>query len=859
MRKTLPDEVRLPDDVCPKRYRITLKPDLERLTFSGNESVDIDVRVGTPRVVLHAAELEIRSVVLERDGVSCEPRRIETNEEEETVTLVFSRPLEPGGARLLIDFAGQLNDNMRGFYRSVYRVDGEERHMAVTQFEATDARRAFPCWDEPSLKAVFEVTLVVPEDRVAISNMPPSHTESGEGGLKTVRFAETPVMSTYLLAFIVGEFDHVETQTEEGVTVRVYTPVGRREQGRFALEVAARSLSFFHEYFGIAYPLPKMDLLAIPDFEAGAMENWGCVTYREITVLLDPEESSAATRQRVAIVVAHELAHQWFGNLVTMQWWTHLWLNEGFASWISYLAVDHLFPEWEIWQQFVFTDTAPAMVLDALNSSHPIEVDVHHPREISEIFDAISYSKGASVLRMLNAYLGGDTFRRGLQRYLRRHQFSNATTEDLWQALAEESGQRVKQVMDTWTKQTGYPLLSADSRQGEVKLRQARYSLDGAAHPDDTSRWSVPVGVRTEGKQDVFRLLEDAEASIGAGDAGWVKLNPDQLGFYRTNYSSELWDRMAAAVETGALPATDRLGLENDAFALARAGYLGAPRALSLAMAYRGETDCTVWSDLTENLKAYDFLLAAQPAVHGLFRAFVRSLYGAIHERLGWDSPPDEDHLTRLLRAKVIDALRRYGHREVIGEALRRFDGGNGQGTTVAPDLRGTVYAAVVERRGADGYEAVLGIYRGAELHEEKIRALQALGSGAGPDLLWRALEFSLSAEVRSQDTPLALDGITANPFGRQAAWDFLRANWKEFYRRYGQGFIIARIVSRITQNFTTPDHAREVRAFFDAHPAPAAARAVSQSIEQIEANARWLQRDGAAIEEWLNGQVQPG
>ena len=428
------ERVLLPADVCPTRYDITLKPDLERFTFDGSETIDIEVKSATRRIVLHAAELELHSVVLERDGVSREPEHIETNEEEDTVAFVFSEELEPGAARLAIEFTGQLNDKMHGFYRSVYRLDGEERIMAVTQFEATDARRAFPCWDEPAQKAVFAVTLVVPLDRVAVSNMPPSAVETGDGGFKTVRFAETPVMSTYLLAFIVGEFDYVETQTKEGVTVRVYTPVGRREQGRFALDVAARTLSFFHEYFDIAYPLPKMDLLAIPDFAAGAMENWGAVTYRETAILVDPEESSAGTRQRVAIVVAHELAHQWFGNLVTMEWWTHLWLNEGFASWIEFLAVDHLFPEWDMWTQFVYTDFGRALSLDGLKSSHPIEVEVRDPKQISEIFDGISYSKGASVIRMLRAYIGAEPFRRGLQRYLGRHQYANATTEDLWQA-----------------------------------------------------------------------------------------------------------------------------------------------------------------------------------------------------------------------------------------------------------------------------------------------------------------------------------------------------------------------------------------------------------------------------------------
>ena len=850
------ERVLLPGEVAPKRYDLTLKPDLRRFTFDGSESVDVEVKAPTRRVVLHATELEIHSAALERDGVSREPESIEANEEEETVAFVFSEPLEPGPARLDIEFTGQLNDRMHGFYRSVYHVDGEERIMAVTQFEATDARRAFPCWDEPAQKAVFAVTLVVPEDRVAVSNMPPSGIETGDDGLKTVRFAETPIMSTYLLAFVVGEFDYVETETEEGVTVRVYTPLGRGEQGRFALDVAARTLSFFHGYFGIAYPLPKMDLLAIPDFAAGAMENWGAVTYRETAILVDPEESSAGTRQRVAIIVAHELAHQWFGNLVTMEWWTHLWLNEGFASWIEFMAVDHLFPEWEMWTQFVYSDFGRALSLDGLKSSHPIEIEVRDPKQISEIFDGISYSKGASVIRMLAAYLGAGTFRTGLQRYLGRHQYANATTEDLWQALAEESGKPVKRIMDTWTKQTGYPLLSVDTSQGEVELRQTRFFLSGVPDRDDASRWSVPLSIRAEGAEDTFRVFEDERTTVATsvGRGGWLKLNPDQTGFYRSNYSAELWDRLGAAVAAGGLAsATDRLGLQNDAFALARAGYLDPSRPLALAPAYRKETDYTVWADLSENLRAYDILLSQQ-SCHESFRAYARSLYQTIHASLGWDARPGESHLDKLLRPMVIGLLGRYGDPQVNAEALRRFDTGNREGTPVAPDLRAAVYGQVVESRGAEGYEAVLRVYREAELHEEKNRCLRALGCSADPDLLRRTLEFSLSDEVRGQDTPLAVAGVAVNPLGRDMAWDFLREKWAEFDRRYGQGtFIIARIISITTEDFTTLEKAGEVEAFFEAHPAPAAARTVRQSLERIRSNALWLERDGEAIAKWLD------
>lgn len=856
----MPDKERvlLPTSVRPQRYDLSLAPDLEQHTFSGSETVELEVRAPTERVVLHAAEIEFQSVTLRQNGKEWKPGRIDLDSEEETAAFVFPEALTKGAATLSIEFTGGLNDQMRGFYRSVYKVDGRERTMAVTQFESTDARRAFPCWDEPAVKAVFEVTLVVPQDRVAISNMPAERTEVDTQGRKVVRFGATPVMSTYLLAFIVGELDALETRTGDGVVVRVFTPVGKKEQGRFALDVAARTLSFFSEYFAIRYPLPKMDLIAIPDFAAGAMENWGAVTYRETAILIDPEQSSAATRQRVAIIIAHELAHQWFGNLVTMEWWTHLWLNEGFASWIEYLAVDHLFPEWDIWTQFVFNDLGRALSLDSLKNSHPIEVEVGHPSEISEIFDAISYSKGASVIRMLAAYLGADVFRKGLQRYLTRHQFANATTEDLWRALAEESGKPVKQVMDTWTKQAGYPVLSAQvegGAGGALQVTQSRFLLSGKPDAGDSSQWLVPISVTgADGNEKAAALLEGRELKLKAGLAreGWIKLNPGQTGFYRTNYSASLWKQLEAAIAEGRLAATDRLGLESDAFALTRAGYLSTTQALSLALAYRNESDYTVWADLSSNLHAYDSLLCGEP-YYGLFRSYARDLYAPVHERLGWDAQPNESHLTTMLRPMVIGILGSYGDAAVAAEAGRRFDEASRCGVKLPPDLRSAVYGLVVENRGAEGHAEILKLFRSADLNEEKTRCLRALGRSPDAELLRQTLELSLSAEVRSQDTPLVVAGVAANRLGRDLAWQFLRERWGEFDRRYGRGgFLIARLIAATTEDFTTLEKAAEVEKFFEAHPAPAAARTIRQSLERIRSNALWLDRDREAIGAWL-------
>src|SRR3989344_4184370 len=393
--------VRLPDHFRPERYRIILKPDLE-----------------TSGVRFRKGRKEIFAEKIRYDA------------DAETATFVFPSRLPRGKAELELEFRGKLSDQMRGFYRSRYLVGGREKFLATTQLEATDARRAFPCFHEPAMKAVFDVTLMVRNGLTAISNTLPAAVREHEPGYQTVRFEPSPKMSTYLLPFIVGALEFVEGKTKEGILVRVFTTPGKKEQARFALEVAKRCLSFYNGYFGIPYPLPVLDLIAIPDFEAAAMENWGAVTYRESALLVDPAHSSERTRQWVAVVIAHELAHQWFGNLTTMEWWTHLWLNEGFARYLEYLTLDALYPEWKMWDRFAAGVLGSAMELDALEHTHPIEVEVHHPREITEIFDEVSYSKGAAVIKMLADHLGPRDFRDGLRHYLKKHSYANASTED---------------------------------------------------------------------------------------------------------------------------------------------------------------------------------------------------------------------------------------------------------------------------------------------------------------------------------------------------------------------------------------------------------------------------------------------
>ncbi|HYE99680.1 MAG TPA: M1 family metallopeptidase, partial [Planctomycetota bacterium] len=526
-------DFRLPSDAVPKAYRLTLEPDLNTLTFRGEVAIDLDLRRETRDVTLHAVDLDILEARI--DGRRAEVR---LDAARDRATITADRPLT-GSATLTMTFDGRLHEEMRGFYRSAYaRADGTQAFMATTQFEATNARRCFPCFDEPALKATFDVTLVIPGDRTAVSNMPVTSDTRDADGRRRLTFARSPVMSTYLLAFVVGELESLEGKTKDGVPVKVYATPGRAHLCRFALETAIRGLEWFDEYYGIPYKkaLPKCDLLAIPDFEFGAMENWGAITFRETAIFVDPEKSSIPQRRRVAEVVLHELAHQWFGNLVTPEWWSFLWLNESFATYMAYKAADALFPEWKVWEEYLAQITAAGKSLDSLRSSHPVEVVVRDSSEVDQIFDAISYNKGGSVLRMLEHAVGADAFRDGIRRYLRDHAYAAATTDDLWKALGAGAS-----MMDGWTRRVGLPVVVARRDGARLKLRQERFLIDRdpKAPVEDPTTWDIPLPARdASGRMQVGRLT-DREGALDVSSDGWVKLNAGQSGFYLSHYDPE--------------------------------------------------------------------------------------------------------------------------------------------------------------------------------------------------------------------------------------------------------------------------------------------------------------------------------
>ncbi len=856
------DAIVLPINVKPNKYTMTLQPDLGSFTFRGEQTIDIEILEPTARIVLNAAELEVSEVSLVRNGTSTAAYSIALDEGTETVTLDFGQTLSPGEAQLAMQFSGVLNDRLVGFYRSEYEdTEGNTRYLATTQFEATDARRAFPCWDEPAQKAVFDVTLVFDEGFQAVSNTPIVGETSPAPGLKSVRFGETPIMSTYLLAFVVGDIVSVEEDAADGTTVGVWTTRGKENQAAFALDTSVKLLGYFNEYFGIPYPLPKLDHIAIPDFAAGAMENWGCVTYRETALLVDPDNSSAGTRQRVAEVVAHEMAHMWFGDLVTMEWWDDLWLNESFASWMGTKAVDWLFPEWEMWTQFVNMDTNRALSLDGLKNSHPIEQEVKNPAEVSQLFDAISYSKGGSVIRMLEQFLGPDVFQGGLYRYLKGHEYGNARTQDLWSALEEESGLPVTDIMDSWVKQTGYPVLQAQADRSsdavKVSLSQERFVYDrllGEEEPNPEV-WKVPVSVSGPGSAAASAVMESKETVISlpapSPAEDWYKVNSDQTGFFRVNYTPEDWQRLAPAIRGLELPATDRLGIQNDAYALSRGGLLPVTQFLELAGSYSGETDASVWSDLASNLRDIEQLVAGMP-VHQAYQRFGRELFAPAARRAGWTPRPEDGHLDSLLRSTVLGQSGSYNDPETLSQASNLFQQYLSNPEAVHPDLRGVVFSLAAQAGDRSTYDQLWELEERTNLQEEKIRLLLATSRFQDAALLNDTLERSLSNRVRSQDTITVVASVAANPTGRQTAWEFVKNNWAEFDRRYGGGgFGLMRLVS-IVNSFNTVAQRADVENFFAENPAPAADRTIRQGLERINLNIRWLELNGPALNGWF-------
>ncbi len=846
-KKVKKKSIRLTPDIKPKRYTITLKPDLESLTFSGKEIIDITIGVNTKTITLHSKDIKIETVEIQCGREVQFAQKISYSIDTETVTFTFRQPIKKGRAKLFLIFNGIINDNLRGFYRSRYVVNGKDKTLATTQFESTDARRAFPCFDEPAKKAIFDVSLIIPGNHTAISNTLPISIEEHEVGYKIVEFASTPRMSTYLLAFIIGEFECIEGYTKDKVHVRVFTTRGKKHQAKFALEVAIKSLEFYNTYFNIPYPLPVLDLIAIPDFESAAMENWGAITFRETAILVDEEHTSLANKQWVAIVIAHEIAHQWFGNLVTMEWWTDLWLNEGFASYMENFCVNAIFPEWHIWDLYIADRYSVALKLDALANSHPIEVTVNHPNEISEIFDMVSYAKGSAVIRMLAEYIGHDHFRNGLRHYLKKHSYKNTNTVDLWESFEKVSKKPVKKIMETWTKKTGYPLISLSKTRKGFQVHQERFfsSRLSAKNNKEKTLWHVPLKYKSN--NDVIPLLA-TKKSVPLIGTTIGKLNTGEGSFVRTQYDTQTLKKLSEEVKNKTLPVADRLGIIRDLFALAEGGYISTIEALEFSLSYKDETEYIVWSELATGLYRVYNLISGEKWKNR-YEIYARSLFSPLAEQMTFEKKMNEKHSDTFLRNLALGHSASYGDKNTIKKARELFV--HRHKKSIPADIRSVIYGIVASYGSKKEWHEFENLYLHEHLHEEKDRYGRALTQYRDKALLQKTLDFALSDKVRTQDAPFMMAGVWANSISRDLTWKFMKKNWTLILKRYGEGGFISRLLPALG-NHTKIKDAVDAKKFFAQQSAPGADRTLEQVYERIYSNAAWLQSDKTAIKKWL-------
>lgn len=849
---------RLFEQFKPRHYVVDLQPDRDTMTFSGSVVVS-GQKVGRPshRITFHQKDLTPTSVkVIKHDkkgDTEVAIDRINRHNGFNELRLHAKDKLFPGQFTVKIEFTGKITRPMSGMYPCFFEHKGVSKKLIATQFESHYAREVFPCIDEPEAKATFDLILTTPKGETVLSNTPlkevaflnaqPSSAGNKNKGLNMQRtvFETTPRMPTYLLAFIYGEVGCLSAKTKSGVTVRTYATPDNVALTEFALDVAVKCIEFYNEYFGIEYPLAKCDLIALPDFASGAMENWGCITFREQTLLVDPQNTSLPTKQHVAMVVAHELAHQWFGNLVTMRWWTDLWLNEGFASWIEYLAVDSLFPEWEMWTQFIVDEQQIAMKLDALEHTHPIEVPVNHPDEIHSIFDTISYGKGASVIHMLHQYLGADTFRDGLRYYLKKHEYQNTDTIDLWSAFEEVSDKPVMKFMNTWTTQGGYPIMRAEVDNDTLALTQQRFNLNPAARQNrsDTGlKWPVPLLSQSNQIPDIFY---DASNSYSLKETV-LKLNRGQSGFYRSTYNASHLFRLGELVKRGQLEPLDRLGLLSDAFESAKAGYASTVEALSFMGFYSNEDNSAVWDIMAANLGSIRSIMDDE-SLRDDMKPYLRKLSAKQLKRLGWAEVADESHFDKLLRPTIL-SLASIGEEEsVVNEALKRFAKMQ-KPEDIHPDLRGIVYATSVRHGGKDEFEKLLAMHNASSLSEERVTIAAAITGFKQLTYIKRALDQINSDNVRLQDVSYWLAYSFMNRHARMATWDWMIANWEWLAKNLGSDMSFSRFPLYAARSFSDINFLPVYKEFFESIMSPVFERSVKQGIETIEWQSAWKHRD---------------
>ena len=850
---------RLPATAAPENYKLSFSPDFTKDNFAGDETIRVRVLQATSKIVLNAAEIDFQEASITSGGAT-QKATVTIDKDKERATLACDHPIQPGPATIRIRYAGVLNDQLRGFYLG---KDGDGHKYAATQLEATDARRAFPSFDEPAYKATFDVTVIADNGMVAISNTKIVSDTLGPEGKHTVRFATTPKMSPYLVAIVVGNFEYIEGSVD-GIPIRVYTSPGKKEMGTFALDAAENIMHYYNQYFAIKYPYGKLDLVGLADFSAGAMENTGCITFREILLLLDEKHAALDLKKTVASVIAHEMAHQWFGDLVTMQWWDDLWLNEGFATWMSSKPLQAWKPEWNVQLDDV-RDGSRAMGADSLVNTHPIHQAAQTPGEILELADEITYSKTAAVLRMLEAYLGPDTFRAGTNAYLKEHAYGNATAADFWSAQARTSRKPVDKIMPTFVEQPGVPLVSVKSEcsgsAASVSLEQPRYFFDRTKFEAGSSElWQVPVCMKgtsfAKGGKEQCELLTATQQKFNLKACSpWVYANADARGYYHSGYDADAVAAMAKDAETALNPA-ERIMLLSDIWASVRVGREKIGDYLAVAQGLQSDRNPAVLGQLTNQLDGIDRVLVTD-GDRDSYELWLRQLLAPIVKDIGWEAKPGEAVEIEALRAGLMETLGRTARDpETIALARQVTDQVLQDSSSVNRELAFVAVQVAASSGDEALFDKIEQHFKSAKTPEEILLYQQALVSFQDPKLLQRTLELAISPDVRSQDSLMLIANVMYNPSGQTPGWNFVQSHWGPLMKLGGA--FAGGAVAGATGSFCDPAMRDEVSNFFTTHHEAAAERTLKQSLErmnycvdlkaqQSNALAAWLQHQGGS------------
>eukprot|EP00794_Sanderia_malayensis_P019407 gene19407-21330_t len=903
--------IRLPKDIIPLRYRIYLHPNLTNFEIFGATRILVNCAKATKKIYFHFKSNDIIDIKLmkgsyldrkikgnEKDIIVDNEYRINTKKE---LIMVESKANLVKGENytLVIRYNGTLTAKLNGFYKSTYKTkSGEKRTIATTHFEPATARTAFPCFDEPGMKATFRIIIVRTKGYEATSNMPLFRTkiQQKDGvNLYVDHFNESVRMSTYLVCFIVHDFASKVAYTKRGIKIRVLAPADQIDQADFAIQTAPKVLDYYEDFFQVPFPLPKQDMIAIPDFSSGAMENWGIVTYRMTSILYNKDVSSDHNKQWVATVIAHEFAHQWFGNLVTMKWWNDLWLNEGFASFMESVGVDHVAKSWKMMEQFSNDKTHTAMILDAHSGSHPISVKVKDPKDIASIFDNISYDKGACVIRMLKNFIGTSAFHKGLQSYMKKYQFDNADTDQLWECFSKASGKDVKSMMDTWIKQMGFPLVTfkrdpANSQNCHVT--QKYFSSNGKLPAQNSPygyKWDVPLTYKTASTKTEQKLLSNhtkGRISVPCPTTNeWIKLNSDSIGYYRVDYDVENWQLISKQLikDHKAFTTADRANIFADIFQLARIGEQSYNLAFGMTEYFKNEVEYTPWSSLSSSLGFIGHMLRGGSG-YSDFKKYMRSIVKPQLLKLGWEDKGE--HLQKYLRSILFHEAVLNNDTEAVKVALKLFRGYKINGTRIGPNLKGAVYFAGVRYGTRDDWDFLWSQHEATVVATEKRKIETALTHSKDPEILKMYLNWSLdSSKIKTQESVSIITGISANEYGEQLAWDFTLKNWQTLYDRYGDdSFDLPELIDEIVGGSRTksrlkeqapnasknmlfsldaldavtslfPDTAsirKEATKFFKTHELGSGKRSLKQSLESIQNHIDWKKKHEKEVTKWL-------